>query len=265
MIARARGGLARRVVGAVLLALAATLAAPDQLHAKPAKSATKAKKTPKSTSKAANRALDAAPSDTQPPIITHVRVTRAHVGKVVPIRARLDDQSEIFAPSVYVRRQGTTDFDNLPMKRVDDGWEAVLAASDAPATLEYFLEAFDEHGNGPAREGTPESPIRLVVIDPLKAVAGPAPEPPPDGEEPAVEAERVVPKDEADSETLVAAPLPPEEEDDSLAGQWWFWTIIGVAATGAVVAGALALQAQGGTVSAVDVNVLGPDPTRGLP
>ncbi|MCK6546793.1 hypothetical protein L6R52_13160 [Myxococcota bacterium] len=259
MIARARS---RRLACALGLALAATLATPAVSDAKPAKTSKKATK----SSKAANRArTEALPADSKPPIITHVRVTRSPVGKPIPIRARLDDQSEIFAPSVYVRVSGVAEFENLPMKRVDDGWEAVIAAFDAPVTLEYFLEAFDEHGNGPAREGTPESPIRLVLVDPTKAVAAPLADAAPEGEaEP--DAERPVPKDEApEPEALVAAPVGPVEEDDSLAGQWWFWTIVGAAVTGAVVAGALALQAQGGTVSAVDVNVLGPDPTRGLP
>ncbi len=177
-----------------------------------------------------------AEGDTEPPVITHVRIANAPINQPIAVRARIEDASEVFAPSVYVRAVGSEMFDNIPMTKVEDGYQAIIPAEQVTQAIEYFIEAFDEQGNGPAREGTPEQPIRVLVFDPK---SGP---PPPGGGPP---------------------PPPPAGGGGGVATKWWFWTII----VGVVVVGAgtgIVLATRAGPVGSVDVEVHGPDPTSGL-
>lgn len=223
----------RSVFPSVLLAAAAVLGPSDAL------------------SKPKNPRRDG--SDVKPPRITHVRQTHAPLGAPIAIRARIDDESEIFAPSVYVRPRGKEEFDTIPMRRVEDGYEALIPAEQVVSDLEYFIEAFDEEGNGPAREGSPERPIRIAVLargglphsaeDPARA--------PEDGAEGAL---AVV--------TANGASSGRAREDGGLLTRWWFWTIVGLAAAGGIAAGAVSL---GGSPRAfVDIEVRGPDPAGGI-
>jgi hypothetical protein len=186
-------------------------------------------------------------ADSSPPVITHVRLERAPIGTALVVRAKIDDDSAIFAPSVSVRPVGKSGYDNLAMTLAGDFYEATIPAEQVTADLEYFIEAFDEHGNGPAREGAPESPIRVVVFDP-GAVPPPPPPPPP-------------PPDGA-----VVVPVDPGEDrdDPGVAGAWWFWLIVGAAVAGAGTAAYLIARPPG-LVDSVDVRVMGPDPGADLP
>lgn len=208
-------------------------------------------------------------ADTKAPVITHVRVTKAPRGKALTIRARFEDDNEIFAPSIYVRERGAEEFDTLPMKRAENGYEVLISAERMSKDLEYFIEAFDEEGNGPAREGSPENPLTITVFDP-GAVTKPIEEtkPPPVEEKPELkEPPRLEPKTEPPPQDLTGqqAVTPREDDDDeSVASTWWFWTIIGVVVTGGVAGTVVLLQRDGGPVDEVDIRVVGPDPTGGL-
>ena len=204
-------------------------------------------------------ALVAAPAeaaDQAPPVITHVRVTQAPEGQALTIRARIEDASEIFAPSVYVRPKGARDYDNIAMRKVLDAYEALVPSEQVDTDLEYFIEAFDEHGNGPAREGDPDAPIVVEVYDPAKGppggvvVATPPPPPP-----------KVVPPPPP---LIGGAPPDEPEEEGGIASAWWFWTIIGVAVAGGATAGVILATRGGSPVDFVDIEVVGPDPTAGL-
>lgn len=208
-------------------------------------------------------ATPALAADTSPPTIVHVRVTQAPEGQALTIRARIEDDSEIFAPSVYVRAKGTADFDNISMKKGVDAYEAVVPAEQVDRDLEYFIEAFDEMGNGPAREGSPEAPIVIELYDPAKGPPGgtvlatppPSTAPPPP---PGIVAPPPPPP------TYVAAPPPADDDDDDgVLGAWWFWTLIGVGVT-AGIAGAVIATRGSDPVEFVDIDVVGPDPTPGL-
>jgi hypothetical protein len=190
-------------------------------------------------------------TDDKPPIITHVHVTRSPIGEPITVRARLEDESEIFAPSVYARSEGQGEFEAFGMKHIGDGWEAVIPGALAKTNVEYFIEAFDDQGNGPSREGSPENPIRIMVFDPAK-------EPP---KEPAKEVNlAVVPKDESKPAIIETQ---KQDEDGGIATKWWFWTIIGVAVTAGIATTVVLLQSKQST-DRVDVMVTGPDPARGL-
>lgn len=204
-------------------------------------------------------AIAAAPAraaDTEAPVITHVPVAEAPEGQAISVRARIEDASEIFAPSVYVRPKGAEDYDNIAMRKVLDAYEAVIPAEQVDGDLEYFIEAFDELGNGPAREGTPEAPLPISIYDPAKGpptvvvAPPPAPAPPPPAAPPP---------------NLVTTTPPPEDEDDDsgVLGAWWFWTIIGVAVAGAATGVVLATR-PADPVQEVDIRVIAPDPAAGL-
>jgi hypothetical protein len=194
--------------------------------------------------------------DTRAPNIVHVKVLQTPSGEPVVIRARFEDRSEIFAPSVYYRQHGKAEYRTIEMKKGAEGWEAVIPAEVVTRALEYFIEVFDSEGNGPAREGTPEKPIPIAVYedkrpptppigtDPLPPPPAPPPPPPPD--------------------LGITNPPPPPHEDDGIADKWWFWTGIGVAVTGGIVAAVLLTQGSD-PVPAVTVEVVGPDPTAGVP
>jgi hypothetical protein len=181
-----------------------------------------------------------AQTDVSPPVITHVKIVNAPINEPITVRARIEDESEVFAPSVYVRAVGSEQFDNIPMKKGEEGYEAIIPAEQVTQAIEYFIEAFDEHGNGPAREGTPDQPIKVLVFD-RDGAPPPPPPPPPGGRQPVV----------------------VETEGGGIATKWWFWTII----VGAVVIGAgtaVVFATRGGTVDAVDIDIRGPDPTSAL-
>ena len=179
-------------------------------------------------------------SDMAPPVITHVKIANAAINEPITVRARIEDESEVFAPSVYVRGVGEDQFENIPMKKGKEGYEATIPAEKVTKAIEYFIEAFDEQGNGPSREGTPEQPIRVLVFDPD---SGPPPPPPPPG--------------------VLPPPVVTTPSSGGIATKWWFWTIIvGVVVVGASTA--IVLSTRGGTVDAVDINIRGPDPTTAL-
>src|SRR5258706_67533 len=75
--------------------------------------------------------------------------------------ARMQDPSGIFQPLLYLRKRGTGDF--IPIKmigsKVSQGDYAVeVDAKLISVDLEYYLECWDNAGNGPARAGSPEQP-----------------------------------------------------------------------------------------------------------
>jgi hypothetical protein len=140
-------------------------------------------------------AAPAAHADTDAPEIEHARVERAALGQPITIRARITDKSAIFAPSLLVRQRGKKEFDTLELKKVGDVFQAVIPAEQVTGDLEYVIEAFDEHGNGPGRAGSPEPDLGIAATpDDDRAAAG-----------------------------------------GGVLGKWWFWTLIGVAAVGAGV------------------------------
>ncbi len=198
-----------------------------------------------------------ASADTEPPVITHVRVKQAILKQDVKIRARINDESEIFAPAVYVRSVGDKQYDNLAMTRVDNGYEAIIPAEKVTQGLEYFIEAFDEHGNGPTREGGPDDPILIKVFEKPPVVVPPPP-PPPD-------IAKVPPPPPPPKKLVPPKKKKKKEKDGGIASKWWFWTIIGVA----VVGGSFGVFCGTGNCKSrppdtVDVTILGPDPTSGL-
>jgi hypothetical protein len=114
-----------------------------------------------------------------PPAITHAAVTEALRGKPVEINARLAGDTGVQGAAVMFRRSGEREYRTLPMGNIGgDDYTATIPASITTTDVEYFVEAYDQYGNGPARSGSPNVPYAMHVADPaLPAVATAAPPP----------------------------------------------------------------------------------------
>lgn len=130
------------------------------------------------------RAL-AAPVDTAAPRIEHEAVESAVRGRALTLRARITDESGVFDPALLYRVGRTGPFLRLPMAAIDgerDLYTATVPAEVVSGDLEYFLEAFDEQGNGPARFGAEEVPVLVRVLaraaPPPAATKAPLPQAP---------------------------------------------------------------------------------------
>lgn len=145
----------------------------------------------------------AKPVDTDPPVILHKAPGSVPRGVALDIVADIRDPAGVFGPTLYFRRVGTGNFSTSSMTEVGGKYIATIPASAVSVDIEYFIESFDNEGNGPARMGTPEKPLRARVGPPAP-VAPPAPAPVP-RPEPQVD----IKAPEAKPEPKVAAAKPP--------------------------------------------------------
>jgi hypothetical protein len=167
-------------------------------------------------------------ADTAAPVIEHTPVTSVTAGsKWVQIFAKITDESKFF-PQVFFR-YGPGDFQKpLDLKAVKGQKNQfgvnVPVKGDA---LEYYLEAYDELGNGPARSGDPDKPWRVDTSGNAgTAQAAPKPAPAP------IAATTPPPP----------RPLPPPVRTaDSSAGGGRVWTwVVGGVGVGALAGGLVA-------------------------
>jgi hypothetical protein len=121
------------------------------------------------------------PVDTAPPRIEHTPPAACPLDAPCLIEAQITDDSGVFDPTLLFRAAGATTFERAPMQAVvgtPSLYRAVLPAALLVAgDVEYLVEAFDVQGNGPARAGSDDAPLRIVR--PVPVVATP-PDPPPD-------------------------------------------------------------------------------------
>lgn len=113
--------------------------------------------------------------DTTPPRIFHDEMATAPPDEDCVIRARIEDDAGVFEPAVLYRWVGGDTFSRIPLLPVGDkpGWfEAVLPAAMMQRDFEYFIEAFDEVGNGPARFGDESLPVVVRVWRPGDGLSG---------------------------------------------------------------------------------------------
>jgi hypothetical protein len=205
--------------------------------------------------------------DTSPPEITHTPVEKADKGKSVRIQAKITDQSKFF-PQVFYRWDGGAYAKALDMKKVTgkkapkDMYQASVPGKGD--VLEYYIEAYDEFGNGPARSGSPESPHKVEAtaaavaeapkeepkVEPTKAeepaaVAQTEPAPaaePAKVEEPPAEQPKAEEPKVAEKKTPKSAPkaatTTPAVASASEGGRTWTWVVGGTGA-GLLVGGLL--------------------------
>ncbi len=102
------------------------------------------------------------------PVIDHQPTARAARGQPLEIQARITSVSgkAIYEPTVLVRVAGISGFSRVSMHRVagsSDVYAAEVPAALTTGDFDYYIEAFDEDGNGPGRAGTPEYPLHVAV------------------------------------------------------------------------------------------------------
>lgn len=165
---------------------------------------------------AAGPALADAPDPT--PVVVHDPLSRFAKGEVVTIKARIRSPvgKQIFSPTAFVKGSGLkpTRVPLQPVAGEVDTYAAQVPASLAQGDFEYFVEAFDEDGNGPGRIGSPAALIKVRAVSLAPA--------------------------ERDAAELASAPAPD-------AARPWKRTagIAGVSGGGALIAGALACGGLG--------------------
>ena len=122
------------------------------------------------------------PGDLEAPLITHQPVTEAVKGRPLAITAEIEDPSGVFQPLLYLRKRGMGRADFIPIKllpsKTNPGeWSVELSPLLLSDDLEYYLEAYDWAGNGPARAGTPAAPLPIAVGEEKKIIVAPPPPP----------------------------------------------------------------------------------------
>ncbi|HEY3449482.1 MAG TPA: hypothetical protein VGK67_24220 [Myxococcales bacterium] len=130
--------------------------------------------------------LGSAPAAAPVVVIEHQGPVAVEDGAALEAKMVSTIGKKIFAPAAFVRPLGGAEFTRLPMTPLpDDHFRAPLPPALATKECEYFLEAFDEDGNGPFRKGGPDRPIRLTK--PTASLPGVAPRPTPAPAHPAAQ------------------------------------------------------------------------------
>jgi hypothetical protein len=119
-------------------------------------------------------------ADTTPPVIEHTPLTSAAKGtRWLQVFAKITDESKFF-PQVFYR-YGPGDYQKpIDMKSVKGEkhqFGGNVPVKDSGAYVEYYIEAYDELGNGPARSGDPEKPWRVDTSGGVAAAPAPAANP----------------------------------------------------------------------------------------
>jgi tetratricopeptide (TPR) repeat protein len=105
--------------------------------------------------------------DNDPPILTHEAVKKAIRGQPVRLVARIvDERSGVATPQACWRNLYKKDFECQPMGKIgEDQYGIEVPAKAVNDGFAYYLEAYDNNDNGPARSGAPELPNSVVVED----------------------------------------------------------------------------------------------------
>jgi hypothetical protein len=105
------------------------------------------------------------------PLIDHQPIFQVNRGAPVTIQAQIRSQSgkAIFEPTVYVRLAGISGFARVAMAPVGGAlnlYAAILAPSLVSSEFDYYIEAYDNDGNGPGRAASPDRPFHVTAAAP---------------------------------------------------------------------------------------------------
>lgn len=155
------------------------------------------------------------------PVIRHTPAEVAPRGQALRVEARIDDQSGVAFPRVYYRKIGEPSYNVVSMQRRGDRYVAMLPGfAIEGAGVEYYLEAFDEKGNGPTHHGRADRPHRVKakrLAPPAKPTTAPT----------------------TSSQPASSAPVAAPEAPTPWYKKGWVWIVGGVvvaAATATIVA-----------------------------
>ena len=118
--------------------------------------------------------------DNAPPKIVHTPVTSASPGVALKITADIVDESGIFEPKLHYRAAGSPKYLTTSMV-LESGstYAGTITDTVLSGDVEYFLEAYDTLGNGPALFASEAAPqrIRVVAAPPVARLPEIAPPP----------------------------------------------------------------------------------------
>jgi hypothetical protein len=112
--------------------------------------------------------------DTAPPVIQHTPLSTVSPGKVT-IDFTVSDESELFSVILHWRYAGEKEYKQVEFPTKDSTFFFTL--TDVDRDFEFWIEAYDEFGNGPGLDGTADHPNLVRVLH-----AAPTPEPTPEPE-----------------------------------------------------------------------------------
>jgi hypothetical protein len=105
----------------------------------------------------------ASAADTSPPVIKHTPVTKVTRGENLIVMAHMKDDSAIFGATLWYRAPNTTLYASAEMiRKGEDLWGASIPVT---SDIEYYIEAYDEFGNGPSWAGSPKTPFLVKIAD----------------------------------------------------------------------------------------------------
>lgn len=96
--------------------------------------------------------------DTTPPVLVHTPVEEAVLGRPTTFNATITDEAGIFAPTLYYREEGATGYSSAALTGDDGAYSATLTLRPP---FDYWIEAYDELGNGPSTSGSTLAPHRV--------------------------------------------------------------------------------------------------------
>jgi len=225
--------------------------------------------------------------DVLPPSIEHEPCDQYQKGQPFVIWARFKDDSQLFDPKV-IYRSGSNTWKNVAFERVDGtgDFRATLQSKDLKGSLDYFIEVFDENGNGPARFGSTDAPVHITAaakVEPCRQITDVAPAPRSSAAPrpvaasttaratapaavPALGVSRVDAAPGPTSPPPGAAPGPCERTERPLYCSPALWASLGAVALAGSGVGAYFFAFRGdrapaGPATRVRVVVTGPDPT----
>ncbi len=98
------------------------------------------------------------------PTIQHAPVSQAQPGQPLTLTATIHSGNGVFQPTVYFRHAGEQNWTKVPLiPSGGDIFTATLPGATLSSNVEYYLETYDNDGNGPARAGSPDAPFQVAV------------------------------------------------------------------------------------------------------
>jgi len=212
------------------------------------------------------------------PSITHEACTQYAKAHAFDIVAQFQDDSQLFDPKVMYKTRSNSNWRSVAFKKEAGraNFVAHIPAKNLQGPLEYFIEVFDEYGNGPARMGSPDNPIRVTpsrspaactqvpqMNEPLVMVTGSQPG---GNSTNATTASPIGAPTPVGGTTPAAPQSTCERRDRPLYCEGWLWGTLGVVVLGgAGVAGYLVFGGSNNktpvTRDSINLTVTAPDPT----
>lgn len=97
--------------------------------------------------------------DVEAPVVSFSPCETFQKDRPFVVTARFADQSALFEPKLVFHTAGEKIWKHAKFTQDGELWRATVPKAELTGALEYFVEVFDENGNGPSRVGSPEAPL----------------------------------------------------------------------------------------------------------